>query len=1435
MKKTILQFAFVFLLQASLFAQAPNITYVAPQTYEVGTAISPLKPTNTGGLITYGKTSTFAGDGSVGSVDGIGIAAKFSAPYGVAVDASGNIYVADTRNRKIRKITPAGVVTTFAGSGSQGSTDGIGTAASFYSPCGIAVDASGNVYVADNVGNKIRKITPAGVVSNFGNTDVVESFYHPFAVAVDASGYVYVADTGNNKIRKITPTGGVTIFAGSGSKGSIDGIGKVASFNNPTGLTLDAWGNVYVADSGNNKIRKITPAGVVSTFAGGDDINYGCSDGTGTAASFYAPCGLAVDASGYVYVADGPNNNIRKITPTGDVSTLAGQGYWSYGSADGIGKEAIFTFPKAVAVDFLGNVYVADTEGNKIRKINVIGGYTISPALPTGLYIDSSTGTISGIPTAVSELTTYTITATNADGSSSFKISIGIKEATKPSITYNTPQTYTLGQTITPLTPKNIGGSITYGQTTTFAGDYYQREIDGIGTKASLSVPQGVGVDVLGNVYVGDAFNNTNKIKKITPAGVVTSFATGFDTVTGVVVDVSGYVYVADKVNNLIKKITPTGEVSTLAGSGNTGSTDGIGTVASFNEPSGVALDASGNVYVADASNRKIRKITPAGAVTTFAGSGTPGSTDGSGTAASFGYPSGITVDTSGNFYVADSNKIRKITPAGVVTTLAGSGSQGSTDGIGTAASFKQLNGLAVDTSGNVYVADTGNNKIRKITPTGVVSTLAGSGNSGKNDGIGTSASFNMPLGNVAVDAFGNVYVADSNNHVMRKIDSRGYTISPQLPAGLNIDMYTGVISGKTTVQTNETTYTITAANTSGSNSFNIVISTGYFKPTISYTTPQTYIVGSDISPLQPTNTGSPVTSYYITPSLPSGLNFNTSTGIISGKPNIISPVTIYTITGTNSYGSGSYNVSISTTATKPSISYATPQTYTVGNAIDPLSPINTGTTATYSISPSLPTGLSINSSTGVITGTPTTVTQLTAYTVTANNVAGSANFNVVINTVGLKPIISYTAPQPYIVNTAITPLLPTNMGSPATGYSISPSLSTGFTFNSSTGAISGIPTVAVGEKTYTITATNSYGTNSCTVVISTLTQKPAIGYTTPNIYTLGTNITPLVPTTNTGLPATSYTISPQLNNGLNFNTSTGVISGIPSIITSATGYTITATNNYGSTTYNIVISIVGQKPIISYTTPQNYTVGTTITPLQPNNTGSPVDSYAITPNLPAGLSFNSATGIISGTPTVVSSQTTYTVTATNSYGTGTTTVVVTTVGAKPIINYTTPQTYTVGTAIIPLQPTNTGSPVDSYTITPNLPAGLSFNTTTGIISGTSTVASSQTTYTVAATNGYGTGTTTVVITVNSSLGIEDMAFKNMILYPNPAKEEVNITNVLVGKVKIYNNSGQLVKTITNPQTSNSTTVQLNNFPTGIYYFYIEAENSHVVKQIIRQ
>lgn len=325
--------------------------------------------------------TTFAGvAGQPGSTDGSSSSIQFNGPRGVAVDRNGNVYVSDTGNHTIRKITAFGQSTTIAGMvGQPGSADGIGTSAQFNSPVGLTVDSQGNVFVADWLNSTIRKITPNGEVSTFagtagkpGSEDGVGSsaqFALPRGITVDFANNLYVTDTGNNTIRKITPNGVVSTLAGSPNRpGAVDGLGSMARFFMPTGITVDILGNLYVSDTANYAIRMITPAGAVSTLAGSPGLA-GISDGVGTSAQFGFPYGISIDGVGNFYVADGISNTIRKIERGAIVSTLAGMP-GTGGTMDApFGPQATFLNPEGVAVDASNNVYVADTNNHTIRKI----------------------------------------------------------------------------------------------------------------------------------------------------------------------------------------------------------------------------------------------------------------------------------------------------------------------------------------------------------------------------------------------------------------------------------------------------------------------------------------------------------------------------------------------------------------------------------------------------------------------------------------------------------------------------------------------------------------------------------------------------------------------------------------------------------------------------------------------------------------------------------------------------------------------------------------------------------------------------------------------------------------------------------------------------------------------------------------------------------
>ena len=642
--------------------------------------------------------------------------------------------------------------------GGPGNADGNGATARFNAPAGVAADGASNLYVADYNNNTIRKINSAGIVSTLagesgqsGTNDgpgTNARFNGPTGVAADASGNIYVADFGNNTIRKVTPAGVVSTLAGRpGFSGTNNGTGTNALFNGPAAVAVDAATNIYVADFGNNTIRKVTSAGVVTTLAGNAG-HPGTNNGAGTNAQFSSPSGLAVDSATNIYVADEVNYVIRRITSAGVVTTLAGSMRVA-GTNNGTGTNAQFYYPSGVAVDAATNVYVSDLGNDLIRKI-------------------SSTGVVTTLAGATGVAGTNDGVGTSAFFNS--PISVSVDAATNVYVAdYNNNSI------------RKVAANATV---TTLAGSVAQPgSLDGTGTGAQFNRPSSVAVDAASNVYVADEHNQT--IRKVTTAGVVTILAgrtgqtgsangTGtnafFNFPSGVAVDNATNVFVADQDNHVIRKITSLGVVTTLAGKvGQPGTNDGIGTNAQFNGPLAVAVDGATNVYVADYNNNTIRRVTSAGVVTTLAGwPGHSGANDGSGTNAQFNGPIGVTIDGTSNLFVADSgnNAVRKVTSAGLVSTFAGNSSQfGTNDGTGTNALFTVPAGVAVDSLGNLFVADEFNYTIRKVTSAGVVTTIGGTpGVIGDADGIGSAAKFGGPTG-IAVDGGGRVYVADFDNN----------------------------------------------------------------------------------------------------------------------------------------------------------------------------------------------------------------------------------------------------------------------------------------------------------------------------------------------------------------------------------------------------------------------------------------------------------------------------------------------------------------------------------------------------------------------------------------------------------------------------------------------------------------------------------------------
>lgn len=664
------------------------------------------------GTVEIGKaksTATLAGgSGGPGFFDGAAATSsaliRFDSPSGVAAIGT-DVFVADSANHVVRKINAAGDVSTVAGTfGIAGSADGTGTSARFNGPTGLAADGT-ILYVCDTGNHTIRKLvttsgavtTLAGTPGTAGATDNAAGpgnvlFSSPKGI-VSAGGALFVADTGNHKIRKVMPVGATTTYAGSGTAGSADGVGTAASFSAPEGIAAIGT-DLYVADTGNDTIRKVASSGAVgnvTTLAGSPGVP-GTADGTGTVARFNGPAGIAAIGT-TLYVADTGNHAIRAVNgDPGVVTTLAGVA-GTPGSADGTGSAARFFGPRGIGTNGAG-LFVADTENQDVRTVTTGG----------------AVATLAG-------------------------------------------------------NPPRAGSA------------------DDAGTAARFNGPAGAAV-IGDNVYVADAGNHT--IRKITGGGTVTTLAgaagipgntngTGtaarFNGPVGIASDGSD-LFVADTGNHTIRKVTAAGVVTTIAGSpGLSGSVDGTGSAARFNSPRGIVVVGT-DLFVADTGNHTIRKVTAAGVVTTVAGgAGIPGSTDASGTAARFDAPRGIA--TLGSFlFVADTGNhtIRRVALAGftVITFAGAAGQAGAVDGSSGSARFSSPEGIAAVES-VLYLADRGNHAIRKISTLASVTTFVGDpAKATTRDGDASQVLLNAPTG--IAGSPGVLYFTDGNENVVRKI-----------------------------------------------------------------------------------------------------------------------------------------------------------------------------------------------------------------------------------------------------------------------------------------------------------------------------------------------------------------------------------------------------------------------------------------------------------------------------------------------------------------------------------------------------------------------------------------------------------------------------------------------------------------------------------------
>jgi sugar lactone lactonase YvrE len=595
-------------------------------------------------------------------------------------------------------------------------------------------------------------------------------FFGTGGEAFDAAGNLYVADIGNGLIRRISPAGDVVSWAGG--------------FAYPAGVAIDAQGNLYVADKNHHRIARVSPAGVVSTWAGTG--TEGFTNGPADAAQFSFPTGVAVDAGGTVYVSDTGNMVIRKITPDRIVSKLAGQVGWSNrGYVDGAPDDARFSTPLDLALDGAGNLLVADHDNNAIRTVDATGkvGTFVKVGLPGGIAVRPGAVYVS----QQADLTVLRISA----GTATLAAGVPFNFTTRRPDSVDGPAAAATFRVPGPLAFDAAGnlyisdfGTVrklsTQGVVSTFAGAPLRiGATDGNASDASFWTPDSLAFDPSGSLYVSD-FNN-HAIRKIA-GGVVSTFAAVTNPLsvgkvaypTGMLTDSAGRldVLLADFGLYLVS-VDATGKFGAPRSTGTFIKGTGVHFSPAANRGA-MVRDAAGNLYLTDQNYHVVRKVDAAGNASVVAGEiGVPGATDGTGAAAHFQAPVGLAIDAAGNLYVADTGNhaIRRITPAGVVSTWAGLlATSGDADGTLAAARFNMPWQLAFDAAGNLLVTDQGNSLVRKITPAGVVSTVAGQrGKHGVTLGSLSAATLNTPAG-ILVGSQGEIYLTDTAENVVLKI-----------------------------------------------------------------------------------------------------------------------------------------------------------------------------------------------------------------------------------------------------------------------------------------------------------------------------------------------------------------------------------------------------------------------------------------------------------------------------------------------------------------------------------------------------------------------------------------------------------------------------------------------------------------------------------------
>ena len=599
-----------------------------------------------------GILTVVAGNGILGHTGdgGPATSASMLLPSSVAVDSSDNLYILDNARGNIRKVTPDGVINTIAGGVNDGyNGDNIpATSAMFNQPYGLTLDSAGSIYIADTLNNLVRKITPDGIVTTVAgnrkagyNGDNIPatsaSLNFPESVAVDAAGNLYIADTFNELVRMVSPEGIITTVAGvvpgGGPISFSDGIPAVNAGILPSGVAVDAAGNLYISDLATNRVRKVVN-GIITSLAGNRQKDFSGDGGPALQAALNGPTAIAVDGNGNVYIGDSQNERVRKVTLDGNIDTVAGNGLFRYSGDGGPATSATLYLPFSVALDKTGNLYIAEPEQSRVAKVAPNGiittfagtgqqGYNGDgiPAASAKLWSPSGLATNSAGDVFIADESNGSIRKVTPDGIISTVVSglddpksVAIDSAGNLYISEN------LANIVDKVTPAGVLSIYAGNGKQGFSGEGVPA------TTAMLNGPKGVGLDAKGNLYIADSGNH--RIRKVTPQGIISTLAgngnedfsgdggqaTGasLDTPGDVIADAAGNVYIADVDNFRVREVTPDGVIHTIAGVHTRPSFSGDGgpaTMANIAAPVALAFDAAGDLIVADWLNHRVRAI----------------------------------------------------------------------------------------------------------------------------------------------------------------------------------------------------------------------------------------------------------------------------------------------------------------------------------------------------------------------------------------------------------------------------------------------------------------------------------------------------------------------------------------------------------------------------------------------------------------------------------------------------------------------------------------------------------------------------------------------------------------------------------------------------------------------------------------------------------